>query len=738
LSPTPDRRGLAAPLLALILVALAAYGHALLALPDGFVAGPDVALSHYAFKRYLVSRLAEPALPLWNPHTYAGHPFLAYPEMGLFYPGVLLFLALPLPAAFTTGVVVHVLLAGAGAALLAHRLTGSWAGGTVAGLVFAFGGYMSERIGAGHLTYYQSAALFPWLVLAADRALATGRFVHACGAGVVLALLVLASPPFNALYALVFLVGWYATARWRPMGAGRPAWRPVLQLAAIGGLGLLLAGVQLVPTLELAGQSDRSATSRQFATSLSYPPLHAVTLLVPDIEAPALLPGVTPSWEYAVYPGVAGLLLAGVALFRGRPRGTIASLGLIALASISLMLGEHTPLYSAWLALLPPLGLFRVPARAGLILELCLALLAAHGLCALAGEGPRRQRLGLVAALSAALGAALVAAAAVYTGSDWTPELRRAAGLGAAAGAAALGLVASPHRRLWSALVVGVVAGDLAGYTARHVELASAAEIERQTPLDRIYAATPGRVAAAHVNRGLVHGYEEINGYAPLVLGRYHRAVHALTGVAPDPLSRSHLEDALFVQPQPALVPLLDVGLTLTLDRRLYRHDDRPGRAWLVEEVIVEPDPERQLLRLRAGLDLARVAVVDRPPRVARGAEDPAVRADASASVAVLRSEPERIEIAVATPRDRLLVLSELAYPGWQAELDGRPVTILTANYVLRAVAVPAGRHRVVFRYRPASLALGASFSAAGLGIVLLAWLRGARRAAPGGPPVTP
>jgi len=46
-------------------------------------------------------------------------------------------------------------------------------------------------------------------------------------------------------------------------------------------------------------------------------------------------------------------------------------------------------------------------------------------------------------------------------------------------------------------------------------------------------------------------------------------------------------------------------------------------------------------------------------------------------------------------------------YPGWIGEIDGSPTTIYRANVTQRAVVVPAGEHRVSFRFRPASVVVG-------------------------------
>jgi uncharacterized membrane protein YfhO len=87
---------------------------------------------------------------------------------------------------------------------------------------------------------------------------------------------------------------------------------------------------------------------------------------------------------------------------------------------------------------------------------------------------------------------------------------------------------------------------------------------------------------------------------------------------------------------------------------------------------------------------------------------------------------PQTLSIHVKTAEPGLLILSEPYYPGWQAAVDGQPVPLLRANYILRAVPVPAGEHQVTLEFRPLSLTLGAIISLLGAGFVLvvliLAW----------------
>ena len=73
-----------------------------------------------------------------------------------------------------------------------------------------------------------------------------------------------------------------------------------------------------------------------------------------------------------------------------------------------------------------------------------------------------------------------------------------------------------------------------------------------------------------------------------------------------------------------------------------------------------------------------------------------------SARIALWR--PARIEIDVDSELGGVLALNETWYPGWVAEVDGKRIPIMRADVLFRGVEVPAGRHRVVFRFAPFAL----------------------------------
>src|SRR5262249_14360024 len=136
-----------------------------------------------------------------------------------------------------------------------------------------------------------------------------------------------------------------------------------------------------------------------------------------------------------------------------------------------------------------------------------------------------------------------------------------------------------------------------------------------------------------------------------------------------------------------------------------------PRLSW-VRGYVVDPDSSRAWARIASGdVDVTRAVVLDRRP-----APDPGQGSGAPMLLARLAEDrPERVVAEVTASESGLLVLADLFYPGWIAEEDGRRLPMLRANGYFRAVALPAGTHRVVFRYRPPAVAAGLGLSALAL-----------------------
>jgi hypothetical protein len=156
----------------------------------------------------------------------------------------------------------------------------------------------------------------------------------------------------------------------------------------------------------------------------------------------------------------------------------------------------------------------------------------------------------------------------------------------------------------------------------------------------------------------------------------------------------------------------------------LYRNADARPRARLEGRPLYVRDAVEAARRMRAlgPLDRDRLIVED-PTRPL----PPEAVADGSARIA--RDDPERVEVETESAGPAYLFLADAYDPGWTATVDGAPTAIRPAQVAFRAVFLPAGKHRVVFTYRPAGFDRGLAISAVG-GLVALAALGCRRRVA--------
>jgi hypothetical protein len=136
------------------------------------------------------------------------------------------------------------------------------------------------------------------------------------------------------------------------------------------------------------------------------------------------------------------------------------------------------------------------------------------------------------------------------------------------------------------------------------------------------------------------------------------------------------------------------------VDARVYTVAGAQPRAALVSGVQPVSSGEAALRAVSAAtFDPRRTVIVE---------GQAAARAAASAGKArVVHDGAQRVVVASAGRQASTLVLDDAFAPGWSATVDGRPTRVREVDYVLRGVSVPAGRHTVVFEYRPASWTLG-------------------------------
>lgn len=129
------------------------------------------------------------------------------------------------------------------------------------------------------------------------------------------------------------------------------------------------------------------------------------------------------------------------------------------------------------------------------------------------------------------------------------------------------------------------------------------------------------------------------------------------------------------------------------------------GNAWFVDtlKLVDTPNEESEALN---HINLKTTAVTDK--KFIEQVKLLTSNVDSTAKIVLTEYTPNRIEYQSTSNIDKTAVFSEIYYPyGWKAYIDDKPVEHFRVNYVLRALNIPAGEHRIHFEFQPNSLRIG-------------------------------
>jgi hypothetical protein len=149
----------------------------------------------------------------------------------------------------------------------------------------------------------------------------------------------------------------------------------------------------------------------------------------------------------------------------------------------------------------------------------------------------------------------------------------------------------------------------------------------------------------------------------------------------------------------------------------VYENRDAFPRAFSVGRAIPQVDREHILEQLKE-VDYRRQVILE--GLVEPAAMLPAGEGSEFRSARLCAYGPNQVVVEVERTTPGYLVLTDTWYPGWMTTLDGTTAELYRANYLFRAVAVPAGKHEVVFTFAPTGYRVGRSISLAALTAVLV------------------
>jgi hypothetical protein len=720
-------------------------------------AGTDLAGQFLGWRDFGFRELSQGHLPLWNPYVYSGSPYFGGFQSALLYPLNAPYLFLPLARAVNVGIALHVFLGGlfmycwvVGRRL--HRTAG-----LLAAILFMFCGAHFSHIYAGHLPNLCTMAWAPLLFLAIDRVIERCS-VGWCLAGMaVVAMQLLAGHPQYAFYTAI-AAGLYALLN---LIHAERRMRALLLLGAVYAGALLLSSVQLLPGLQASGESIRSGSvSYEYAAGFSFPPENALTLLTPYAwGGMTTYLGRDYLFEMNLFLGLAGAVLALIGLLRGdrlQRRFSGIMVGLLAV----LALGAYTPLFPVLYRHVPGFDQLRGNSKFIFQMSLFLIMLAAVGADHLLRRRavPRFTATGLAAGgfalaaaslavwQSSAAGPAgwwgqviegLAAAGESYLPPDFSanPAYVQHAGTVAAQGllvaaVAALvlaGLFRTSVKAAWATYaILGVGAVEVFGYAAL---MRPTFDADQFCPRDlvsmtREMAGSDERMLNLIVpNGGALLRTPDVWGNDPTVSRRYAEFLAYTEGESPAQATQ-YVE---FRQPH-RLFGLVRCRYLFFAEGESVRRVDLETllpdyhplpRLSLIEEYEVMPGRDAVLGAMSAAtFDSRRTVILESPP-------DPAPTGTrAAGSARVLDSSTDHLTITADLTEPAILLVSDAYATGWTATpLPGSVqtrYTVMPADYVLRAIPMAKGHHRLRLEYRPRGFTIGRRVSLVALTLYLV------------------
>lgn len=678
--------------------ALVLFAPLLLPLLAGRVfAHTDLGVFYLPMRKMYSEALAQGQPFLWSSLLSNGYYVHGEGQVGALHPWhLLLYGTLPLGIAFNLELISAYVFAFGGMWLFLRRLSVSLPTRSVGATAFAFSGFYLLRL--GHLNAIQVAAHIPLLLLAVDLILTgSARERRSATAGMALltgSQVLLGYPHYVWISALIWFT--YVVV----LAGERTVWRH-LWLPPLAGLaGLMVGGIQLLPTLELLGNSERAVAGPEFQMSFSLHPLNLLQLWSPYVLPSRVFaePEELYLHEFGVYNGALCTVAIAWTLLRWRQlpfARTARFAGVLCILGILLALGSYGFLYE-FVSTLPFLRGFRAPARHILLLHVGLCLLLAIMYEDLQSRVRARPSKAALRWLGGPQAVGLIITTTGLLWWYWLPAISRPEGYPAYA-LTGLGFV--------------VLATMLVRDASRGVRAA--------------LLVIPSFLA---IDLG-VWGYSYAFGSPPMTIQQI-----ADLAAPPDGIQVTNLHDATgaptvnYFLFRDARIFKAHVGLQP--ERRLSPADDDTLRLAGVEWVragskwrqVHKPMPRaRIILRSRfshdsaadmSSIDIEETALVDQ--HISLPTES------AQARLSILRDEPGRMQFKIDATATAILAITESYHRDWQVSgcVPGCQTLRIYGDYL--GVLLTSGQYRLDLTFTPRSLRYGWWLTGAGLGLTLL------------------
>ncbi|EAY26110.1 hypothetical protein [Microscilla marina] len=160
-----------------------------------------------------------------------------------------------------------------------------------------------------------------------------------------------------------------------------------------------------------------------------------------------------------------------------------------------------------------------------------------------------------------------------------------------------------------------------------------------------------------------------------------------------------------------SILSMLNMRFLVDNGGKVFENTNAMGHAWFVDSYKVVNSSDEELALLTK-FDPKKIAFIN--PKYAKEVQGLTIKPDNNATIKLLSYAPDVMKYEANVGSKQLAVFSEIFYDNgarWVAYIDGKPVSHLRVNYVLRALVVPAGKHTIEFRFISKTLAISESIA---------------------------
>jgi len=743
----------------------------------------DIARYYYPLRNFATETIREGKIPLWNPYMFCGTPLHAAIQNSVFYPLSLIYYSMGVAKGLSIFILVHIFLCGIFTYLFARYFKVSWQGSLLAGLCFMFSGYTIGTIClVPALTSVTWFPLF-LIVFFESLKKKDYKFSVLSGIILSIMLLGGDPAVVAATFAIVFFVSVYFFLE-KLIKEKRFDSFIIYNIIIISFLFLLLTAFQTIPAVEYYARTNRSSMIWEEASMWSFPYSHLVSFVIPYFNETSFFYKsfwAGQKWLDNYYVGIITIILMLFALRYGIKRRSVRFLLLIMVLSMAICFGRYFILYPLLYKIIPAIKMFRYPVRFFFIFTFSVSILAGMGFDYMKGllNAEKMKRLAKVFLAVGFLAMILALLIQIFNEKIALIALERAKEV--MSDEKTFGVRHLPNliyanifnfRRtllylgrfglfvfLWSITrykkimpwVIIVLAGLDILYTNtgfEHVEKFSylteptknIRSISKDKTLFRVFASPyaydrftwirgswhDGITISKDLfvtNRMMEFGIQDMWGYDSAQLQRsldlgkiiYH-------STKPDDTKLLNMLNVKYIASHSNIKSPNFKKISETERGAIYLNINWLPRAYMVEKIKVLDD-DKAVLEYMSSKEFdpkKEVVLTKNVPGFLSKEKNQDILTATDKTVNITDYGSQSVFMETKSEKPGILFLSDTYYPGWKAYIDGKEEEIYRANYFVRAVRIPRGKHTVKFIYDPFSFKIGSFITIlAILGIIL-------------------